>query len=72
MKTEEQFHVEFLQQKAQSLGLSFGDYMLFLMFETLEHAPALNPENTAGYEPEWAQEYRNQMQNTAENEADGM
>lgn len=46
--------------------------MLFLMFETLEHAPALNPENTAGYEPEWAQEYRNQMQNTAENEADGM
>ena len=63
MKTEEQFHIEFLQQKAQSLGLSFADYMLFLIFENLEHAQVLNPENTtAGFEPEWAQAFREQTQ----------
>lgn len=79
MKTEEQFHVEFLQEKAASLGLSFADYMLFLMFETLEHSPALNPDqNTGGFEPEWAQQYRQQMagenpiEEQAQNEADGM
>lgn len=62
MKTEEQFHVEYLQAKAQSLGLSFSEYMLFLMFETLEHSPALNGQVSAeGFEPEWAREYHAQM-----------
>jgi hypothetical protein len=72
MKTEEQLHVEFLQQKAANLGLSFADYMLFLMFETLEHSTVLNNgEGTGNYEPVWAQEYRN-MQSQAQNEADGL
>lgn len=57
MKTEEQFHVEFLQEKAASLGLSFSDYMLFLIFETLEHDLA---QNTEGVEPAWAKAFRAQ------------
>lgn len=57
MKTEEQFHIEFLQEKASSLGLSFSDYMLFLIFENLEHS---QPQNTEGFEPEWAQAFHAQ------------
>lgn len=45
MPNEEQAHVQWLKDKAQSLGLTFDQYMLFLIFETLEHAPALNTES---------------------------
>lgn len=61
MKTEEQFHIEFLQDKAKSLGLTFDQYMLFLIFETLEHAPVLNQENTEGFVTPWMEAYRNQQ-----------
>lgn len=44
MMNEEQAHVEFLKERAQFLGLTFDQYMLFLIFETLDHAPALNNE----------------------------
>lgn len=44
MMTEEQAHVAFLKEKAESIGLTFDQYMLFLIFETLEHAPVLNQE----------------------------
>lgn len=44
MITEEQAHIDYLKEKAQSLGLTFDQYMLFLIFETLEHAPAINNE----------------------------
>ena len=36
---EEQAHVQFLKDKAQSLGLTFEQYMLFLIFENIEHSP---------------------------------
>lgn len=42
--TEEQAHVAWLKDKAQSLGLTFTEYMTFLIFETLEHSSAINPE----------------------------
>lgn len=44
MMTEEQAHIAWLKDKAQSIGLTFDQYMLFLIFETLDHAPALNNE----------------------------
>ena len=44
MMTEEQAHVAFLKEKAQNLGLTFDQYMLFLIFETLDHSQAINPE----------------------------
>lgn len=44
MMTEEQAHVQFLKDKAQNLGLTFDQYMLFLIFETLDHAQVLNQE----------------------------
>ncbi len=44
MMTEEQAHVQWLKEKAQSLGLTFDQYMLFLIFESLEHSPAINTE----------------------------
>lgn len=44
MMTEEQAHIAWLKEKAQSLGLTFDQYMLFLIFETLDHAPSINPE----------------------------
>ncbi|UNT94045.1 hypothetical protein [Allobaculum sp. Allo2] len=39
---EEQAHVQFLKDKAQSLGLTFEQYMLFLIFENIEHSPYFN------------------------------
>ncbi len=42
--TEEQAHVAWLKDKATNLGLTFSEYMLFLIFETLEHSQAINPE----------------------------
>lgn len=44
MPTEEQAHIEWLKEKAQSLGLTFDQYMLFLIFETLDHSPAMQTE----------------------------
>lgn len=44
MMNEEQAHVEFLKERAQNLGLTFDQYMLFLIFETLDHASVLNNE----------------------------
>lgn len=44
MMTEEQAHIAWLKDKAQSLGLTFDQYMLFLIFESLEHSPAINTE----------------------------
>lgn len=44
MMTEEQAHIDYLKEKAQSLGLTFDQYMLFLIFETLEHVPSINNE----------------------------
>lgn len=44
MMTEEQAHIAYLKERAQSIGLTFDQYMLFLIFEALDHAPALNPE----------------------------
>ena len=42
MLTEEQAHIQWLKDKAQSLGLTFDQYMLFLIFESLDHSPAIN------------------------------
>lgn len=60
MRTEEQAHVDFLKEKAEFLGLTFDQYMLFLIFETLDHASVLNNEPlTEGpweEQPEEAQE----------------
>ncbi|MCF0246148.1 MAG: hypothetical protein HUJ55_04920 [Ileibacterium sp.] len=44
MMTEEQAHIAYLKDKAQNLGLTFDQYMLFLIFEALDHSPAVNPE----------------------------
>ncbi len=44
MMTEEQAHIAWLKDKAQSIGLTFEQYMLFLIFESLEHSPAINTE----------------------------
>lgn len=44
MMTEEQAHIAWLKDKAQSIGLTFEQYMLFLIFESLEHSPAINAE----------------------------
>lgn len=64
MMTEEQAHVAYLKEKAQSIGLTFDQYMLFLIFETLEHAPSLNSEpNTPS---PWEENYRSQ--NNGENQ----
>lgn len=45
MMTEEQAHIQWLKERAQSIGLTFDQYMLFLIFETLDHASVLNSEN---------------------------
>lgn len=42
--TEEQAHVAWLKDRASNLGLTFSEYMLFLIFETLDHSTAINPE----------------------------
>lgn len=56
MMTEEQAHIAYLKERAQNIGLTFDQYMLFLIFETLEHAPTLNPE---GQTPSpWEEAYR--------------
>ncbi len=61
MMTEEQAHIDYLKEKAQSLGLTFDQYMLFLIFETLEHAPAINNEvNTPS---PWEEQFENRNQN---------
>lgn len=44
MMTEEQAHIAWLKEKAQSLNLTFDQYMLFLIFESLAHSPAINTE----------------------------
>lgn len=44
MLTEEQAHIAWLKDKAQSLNLTFDQYMLFLIFEALDHSPAFNNE----------------------------
>ncbi len=44
MMTEEQAHIAWLKEKAQSLNLTFDQYMLFLIFESLEHSPVINKE----------------------------
>ena len=43
MMTEEQAHIAYLKERAQSIGLTFSEYMLFLIFEAIDHSP-LNPE----------------------------
>lgn len=44
MMNEEQAHVAWLKEKAQSLNLTFDQYMLFLIFESLEHSEVINNE----------------------------
>jgi hypothetical protein len=56
MQSEEQLHVQYLKERAQSIGLNFDEYMLFLIFETLEHASVLNGA-TLPYQTPWQQEY---------------
>lgn len=61
MMTEEQAHIDYLKEKAQSLGLTFDQYMLFLIFETLEHAPAIN--NEVNSPSPWEEQFENRNQN---------
>ncbi len=63
MMSEEQFHVQFLKEKANSLGLTFDLYMLFLIFETLEHASVLEQGVDSSVPTEWEEAYRNQQKN---------
>ncbi len=65
MMTEEQAHIAWLKDKAQSIGLTFDQYMLFLIFETLEHS-SLNQETLT--EAPWMQAYRDQIGNNSGNE----
>jgi hypothetical protein len=44
MMNEEQAHIAWLKEKAESIGLTFDQYMLFLIFEALDHSPVLNQE----------------------------
>jgi hypothetical protein len=69
MQSEEQLHVQYLKERAQSIGLNFDEYMLFLIFETLEHASVLNGASLP-YQTPWQQEYakEQEMQNP-ENES---
>jgi hypothetical protein len=69
MQSEEQLHVQYLKERAQSIGLNFDEYMLFLIFETLEHASVLNGVSLP-YQTPWQQEYakEQEMQNP-ENES---
>lgn len=62
MISEEGAHIEWLKEKAASLNLTFDQYMLFLIFETLNHAPALNPENGQGMSP-WEKPQGNNLSN---------
>lgn len=62
MQTEEQLHIEFLKERAQSIGLTFDQYMLFLIFETLEHAAVLN--NQQAFTTPWEEEYANEQRQT--------
>lgn len=64
MMTEEQAHIAWLKDKAQSLGLTFDQYMLFLIFESLEHSPYINTESLtrAPWESEQAPEEENPQQ----------
>ncbi len=65
MPTEEQAHIQWLKDKAQSLGLTFDQYMLFLIFETLNHASVLQtgPLTRAPWE--------NEEQQTTESDGEG-
>lgn len=63
MMSEEQFHVQFLKEKAQSLGITFDQYMLFLIFETLEHASVLGDQENNRVPSEWEEQYRQQQNN---------
>ncbi len=61
MLTEEQAHIQWLKDKAQSLGLTFDQYMLFLIFESLDHSPAINTEPLS--RAPWMNGYVNQDEN---------
>ena len=61
MLTEEQAHIQWLKDKAQSLGLTFDQYMLFLIFESLDHSPAINTEPLS--RAPWMNGYVNQGEN---------
>ncbi|MEY8308608.1 hypothetical protein AAK899_03695 [Erysipelotrichaceae bacterium 51-3] len=61
MLTEEQAHIQWLKDKAQSLGLTFDQYMLFLIFESLDHSPAINSEPLS--RAPWMNGYVNQDEN---------
>jgi hypothetical protein len=62
MQSEEQLHVQYLKERAASIGLNFDEYMLFLIFETLEHASVLNGASLP-YQTPWQQEYEQERQN---------
>lgn len=66
MLSEEQMHVQFLKERAQSIGLTFDQYMLFLIFETLEHAAVLN--NQQSFTTPWEEEYMQQQNMNGKNE----
>lgn len=67
MMTEEQAHIAYLKERAQSIGLTFSEYMMFLIFEALDHSP-LNPERLTpspweeGFEQEGMNEENNQKE----------
>lgn len=73
MQTEEQFHIQYLKDRAESLGLTFDQYMLFLIFETLDHANVLQNEMPSeGFVTPWQEAYRNQQnQNNGSSNSEG-
>lgn len=58
MMTEEQAHIAYLKERAQSIGLTFDQYMLFLIFEALDHSPVMNNEVLTP--SPWEEGYRNE------------